>query len=121
MKGVVEVTSDPSTADTGGLRFQVQHLPQQAGFPKQFSIPRCTCCTNAFGKFSNHTKAEVAGGSDLLMATHQLCLPSKVSFDQFEQWQVLRAAFWMFPQEISTQGGPEVLADRRISLEEVQA
>ena len=33
------------------------------------------------------------------MAAHHLCLLAEVSLDQFEQWQVLRAALWTFPQE----------------------
>src|SRR5271157_3299952 len=106
MKGVVEVTSDPSAADTGGLRFKVQHLPQQAGFPKQFSIPPCTCGTDAFGKFGNHAEAKGAGAGNLLMAAHHLCLLAEVSLDQFEQRQVLRAALWTFPQEVGTERGP---------------
>src|SRR3972149_6341793 len=68
MKGVVEVTSDPSAADTGG---------------------------------------------------HRLCLLAEVSLNQCEQWQVLRATFWTFPEEVGTEGGPEAFVDRRTSLEEV--
>ena len=55
------------------------------------------------------------------MAAHQPCLLAEVSLDQFEQWQVLRAALWTFPEEVATERGPESLVDRQASLEEVQA
>src|ERR1035437_1122394 len=116
MKGVVEIAYDASAPDSGGLPFQVQYLSQQACLPKQSSGPPRPGGTDAFGKFGNHTEAESAISCNLLMAAYSLRRPAEVSLHKCEQWQVLRAALRMFPEEFGTEGGPQAFMDRGTSL-----
>ena len=121
VKDVVEVASDPGAPDAGGLGFEVQHLSQQAGLPKESPVPPSAFFPDAIAKIGNHPEAEGPGGGNFLIAAHPLCPLTKVSLNQLEKWQVLRAASRRFPEEVGSQRGPEVPVDGRTPFEDVEA
>ena len=65
MHRVVEVTPDPGAAHPSRFGFEVEHLTQNAGFPKQVAVkPRCL--RQAGFIFGQHAEAEGAVGGDVL-------------------------------------------------------
>ena len=61
MHRIVEVTADTGTTDTRSFRFQIEHLTDDAGFPKETRIEPWTVPPQGGLIFSDHpnTKAPI--------------------------------------------------------------
>ena len=82
MHRVVEITADPGTSDSSGFRFQIEHLSDHVGLPKQAWIEPRAVPIQWFLIRSNHpqTKTPIAG--DRLRTGHLLGGVPCVRFDE---------------------------------------
>ena len=99
MHGIVEEAADAGAADACGLRFQVEYLPDDAGFPEQAPIEVRPAFPDGRLEFRNHPKAEGSVSGDILAAADACCSGPDISGRQQEKWQSIGTTAWALPDE----------------------
>src|SRR5262245_38057259 len=80
MAGIVEIPANPGRANPRGLGFQIEHLPNGAGFPKQPPIPPRPPLPKSVAEVRNHAETESAIRGDVLMAADDPGRPAAVAW-----------------------------------------
>src|SRR6266540_7034374 len=70
MDRVIEKTTDSRGADACGLRFQIEHLANQPGFPEESAVEPRSVPMQARFEFCDHCQGKRAIASDILVATN---------------------------------------------------
>jgi hypothetical protein len=99
MDSIIKVTADTRAAYPRCFGFEVENLPEDAGFPKQLAInPRPF--RQASFIFCQHAEAERAVGSDILVTGQGTrCIPY-ISRNEPEKQEVRWAVFYLNPVEL---------------------
>src|SRR5262249_49389430 len=66
--GIVVEAPDAGAARAGGLRFEIQHLADDARFPEEMAIERRAELVEARVEVRDHAEAEISVARDLLVA-----------------------------------------------------
>src|SRR3982751_1219945 len=67
---IVEETADACRSYPGRLGFEIQHLPNEAGLPKQTAVKPGSIVLDRRRKLGNHPHGKRSRARDLLMAAH---------------------------------------------------
>src|SRR5271169_5542387 len=97
MHGIVEETADAGCSHALGFGFQVENLPDHAGFPKQMAIAP-GCRLKILPKPRDHAQRESAVASDGLLAAYRRC--GALIISGLEQIQGKRSFDWT-PEKMS--------------------
>ena len=99
MDGVVVEAADAGRADAGGLRFEIEHLPDDARLPEQMPIERRAELARGSVEVRDHAEAEEAVGGDVLVATD--APPARRAVAACEADRAARLVARRLPQELA--------------------
>jgi len=113
---VIEAT-DAGRASAGGLRFEIEDLPDQATLPEETTVEPVTMLAQRRLYARDHAQAEEPVGRDVLIARQPIGGKADVGGD--EQKQVVRVVH-AFPQELGAHTRAELVQRARIAKVGIQ-
>src|SRR5581483_7656529 len=94
---IVEVATDAGAADACRFSFQIKHLADDSGFPKETRIKPRAVALHRFLKFSNHAKAETTIAGDCLGTGNLSGGLACFGLDKAIKFELLWASWWPTP------------------------